>query len=35
LDCNPVRVQEHGAAIVEARVRVASVDAPRPLGARR
>jgi acyl-CoA synthetase (NDP forming) len=35
LDCNPVFVLEHGAAIVDARVRVAPTDPPRPLGARR
>jgi acetyl coenzyme A synthetase (ADP forming)-like protein len=35
LDCNPVLVLEHGAAIVDARVRVAAVEPPRPLGARR
>ena len=35
LDCNPVMVLEQGACIVDARVRVAPVEAPRPLGARR
>jgi acetyl coenzyme A synthetase (ADP forming)-like protein len=35
LDCNPVKVLEMGAVIVDARVRVAPVEAPRPLGARR
>jgi acetyl coenzyme A synthetase (ADP forming)-like protein len=34
LDCNPVKVLERGACIVDARVRVAPVEAPRPLGAR-
>ena len=35
MDCNPVKVLETGAYIVDARIRVAAVDAPRPLGARR
>jgi len=35
LDCNPVRVGAHGAVVVEARVRVAPAEVPRPLGARR
>jgi hypothetical protein len=35
MDCNPVKVFEHGASIVDARIRVAPVEAPRPLGARR
>jgi acetate---CoA ligase (ADP-forming) len=35
LDCNPVSVLERGAAIVDARVRVAPAEPPRPLGARR
>jgi len=35
MDCNPVKVLESGAFIVDARIRVAAVDAPRPLGARR
>jgi acetyl coenzyme A synthetase (ADP forming)-like protein len=34
LDCNPLVVQERGAVIVDARVRIAAVEAPRPLGAR-
>jgi acyl-CoA synthetase (NDP forming) len=35
MDCNPVKVLEHGAFIVDARIRLAPVEAPRPLGARR
>jgi acetyl coenzyme A synthetase (ADP forming)-like protein len=35
MDCNPVKVLEHGACIVDARIRVAPADPPRPLGARR
>jgi acetyl coenzyme A synthetase (ADP forming)-like protein len=35
LDCNPLIVREKGAVILDARVRVAHVDPPRPLGARR
>ena len=35
LDCNPVKVQEQGIRIVDARIRVAHVEAPRPFGARR
>lgn len=35
MDCNPVKVLDSGAFIVDARIRVAAVDAPRPLGARR
>ncbi|MGE3268951.1 MAG: GNAT family N-acetyltransferase [Chloroflexota bacterium] len=35
MDCNPVKVLESGAYIVDARIRVAAVEAPRPLGARR
>jgi acyl-CoA synthetase (NDP forming) len=35
LDCNPVLVLEHGVAIVDARVRVAPTEPPRPLSARR
>jgi acyl-CoA synthetase (NDP forming) len=35
LDCNPVKVLEHGACIVDARIQLASVEAPRPLSARR
>jgi acetate---CoA ligase (ADP-forming) len=35
MDCNPVKVLGSGAYIVDARIRVAAVDAPRPLGARR
>lgn len=35
MDCNPVKVLEHGAYIVDARIRVAPIEAPRPLGARR
>jgi acyl-CoA synthetase (NDP forming) len=34
LDCNPLVVQEQGAVIVDARIRVAAVESPRPLGAR-
>jgi acyl-CoA synthetase (NDP forming) len=35
LDCNPVVVTESTAVVVDARVRIARVDPPRPLGARR
>jgi acetyl coenzyme A synthetase (ADP forming)-like protein len=35
LDCNPLIALSHGAVIVDARVRVAPADPPRPLGARR
>jgi acetyl coenzyme A synthetase (ADP forming)-like protein len=35
MDCNPVKVSADRATIVDARVRVAVADAPRPLGARR
>jgi acyl-CoA synthetase (NDP forming) len=35
LDCNPVIVTIDGAVVVDARVRVAAVEPPRPLGARR
>jgi acetyl coenzyme A synthetase (ADP forming)-like protein len=35
VDCNPVIVHEHGATIVDARVRVERAAAPLPLGARR
>jgi acyl-CoA synthetase (NDP forming) len=35
MDCNPVKVGPFDARIVDARVRVAPVEAPRPLGARR
>jgi hypothetical protein len=35
MDCNPVKVLTDGACIVDARIRVAPVDPPRPLGARR
>ncbi len=35
LDCNPIMVHEHGATIVDARIRVAPAEPPRPLGARR
>lgn len=35
MDCNPVKVLESGAFIVDARIRVTAVEAPRPLGARR
>lgn len=35
LDCNPVMVLERGVVIVDARVRVAPAEPPRPLGARR
>jgi len=34
MDCNPVIVFEQGIAIVDARVRVAAVPPPAPLGAR-
>jgi acetyl coenzyme A synthetase (ADP forming)-like protein len=35
MDCNPVKVREFDAVIVDARIRVSQVEAPRPLGARR
>jgi hypothetical protein len=35
LDCNLVKVSATGAVIVDARVRIAPAEAPRPLGARR
>jgi acetyl coenzyme A synthetase (ADP forming)-like protein len=35
LDCNPVIVTDSGAVVVDARVRVAAVEPPLPLGARR
>jgi acetyl coenzyme A synthetase (ADP forming)-like protein len=35
MDCNPVAVLEQGACILDARLRIAPVEAPRPLGARR
>lgn len=35
MDCNPVKVSQLDATIVDARIRVAAVEAPRPLGARR
>jgi len=35
MDCNPVKVRQFDATIVDARIRVAQVEAPRPLGARR
>ena len=35
LDCNPIIVHREGAAIVDARVRVAPAEPPPPLGARR
>jgi acyl-CoA synthetase (NDP forming) len=35
MDCNPVKVGRINATIVDARIRVALVEAPRPLGARR
>lgn len=35
LDCNPILVHQGGAAIVDARVRVARSEPPPPLGARR
>ena len=35
MDCNPVKLSESDATIVDARVRVGPVEAPRPLGARR
>jgi acetate---CoA ligase (ADP-forming) len=34
MDCNPLKVSQVG-AVVDARIRVAPVEAPRPLGARR
>jgi acyl-CoA synthetase (NDP forming) len=34
LDCNPIIVHEHGATIVDARIRVEPAAPPRPLGAR-
>jgi acyl-CoA synthetase (NDP forming) len=34
VDCNPIVVLEHGAVVVDARVRVEAVEPPRPLGAR-
>jgi acetyl coenzyme A synthetase (ADP forming)-like protein len=35
MDCNPVKVTPFDAIVVDARIRVAAVGAPRPLGARR
>jgi acyl-CoA synthetase (NDP forming) len=35
LDCNPILVHASGATVVDARVRVAPAEPPRPLGARR
>jgi acetyl coenzyme A synthetase (ADP forming)-like protein len=35
MDCNPVKVSQSDAVILDARIRVAPVEAPRPLGARR
>jgi acyl-CoA synthetase (NDP forming) len=35
LDINPLVVLEHGASILDARVRLESVEPPRPAGARR
>ncbi len=35
LDCNPILVHETGAAVVDARIRVAPSEPPPPLGARR
>jgi hypothetical protein len=35
LDCNPVIALTKGAAIVDARVRIAPAAPPRPLGSRR
>ena len=35
MDCNPVKVGQFDAVIVDARIRVSQVEAPRPLGARR
>jgi acyl-CoA synthetase (NDP forming) len=35
MDCNPVKVSQIDATIVDARIRVSKVEAPRPLGARR
>jgi acetyl coenzyme A synthetase (ADP forming)-like protein len=35
MDCNPVKVSQCDAVIVDARIRVAPAEAPRPLGARR
>jgi len=34
LDCNPIIIHEHGATIVDARIRVEPAEPPRPLGAR-
>jgi acetate---CoA ligase (ADP-forming) len=34
LDCNPVLVHERGATVVDARIRLAPVEPPVPLGAR-
>ena len=35
MDCNPVKVGQFDATIVDARIRVSQVEAPRPLSARR
>jgi acyl-CoA synthetase (NDP forming) len=35
MDCNPVKISEQQAVIVDARIRIVAVEAPRPLGARR
>jgi acetate---CoA ligase (ADP-forming) len=35
LDCNPLVVLERGATILDARIRLAPAEPPRPLGARR
>ncbi len=35
LDCNPIVVLEHGATVLDARIRLAPAEPPRPLGARR
>jgi acetate---CoA ligase (ADP-forming) len=34
LDCNPVVVLDHGAVVIDARIRVAPAEPHRPLGAR-
>ena len=34
VDCNPVKVLEHGAVIIDARIRIAEMPLPLPLGAR-
>ncbi len=35
MDCNPVKISAENAIIVDARIRITAVEAPRPLGARR